>query len=107
MNDESTDITINLCPTERGFQRGEFLDLYGAECSIQESSMATADALWLGVDRTQDAKELSGIRMHLTPAHVRALLPYLIRFAVHGDLSPLEDEKAAAKICKEAVREAR
>jgi len=37
--------------TQRGFTLTEFTDLYGAKCSIQESSIATeGGAIWLGVD---------------------------------------------------------
>ncbi len=41
---------IKLKTTVRGFLRGEFKDLYGAKCSIQKSSLATDDAIWLGVN---------------------------------------------------------
>ena len=41
---------IKLSTTQRGFAFGEFTDLYGAKCSIQKSSLATDDAIWLGVD---------------------------------------------------------
>lgn len=50
--------------TARGFVVGEFDDIYGAKCSIQESSVADMPALWLGVDRPKlgvlsvDAKNL-------------------------------------------------
>lgn len=50
--------------TNRGFVIGEFEDLYGAKCSIQESSLADKSALWLGVHRPEikvmsvDAKNL-------------------------------------------------
>lgn len=37
--------------TDRGFIVGEFDDIYGAKCSIQESSLADKPALWLGVDK--------------------------------------------------------
>jgi hypothetical protein len=36
--------------TQRGFGRLTFTDLYGAECSLQESSLADTDAIWLGVN---------------------------------------------------------
>ncbi len=36
--------------TCRGFSRLEFTDVYGAECSIQQSSAACYDAIWLGVN---------------------------------------------------------
>jgi hypothetical protein len=55
--------------TERGFQKIEFVDLYGSVCSVQQSSIALSDkpgtgALWLGVSNPQiqimasDAKKL-------------------------------------------------
>lgn len=36
--------------TWRGFALIEFTDLYGTQCSLQKSSLATDDAIWLGVD---------------------------------------------------------
>jgi hypothetical protein len=48
----STDpkMEIVLASTERGFIRGKFTDLYGVGCSIQQSSLADDNAIWLGVD---------------------------------------------------------
>lgn len=63
--------------TERGFKRGDFLDRYGQPCSIQESSLATEAALWLGRDP---------MRMHLTQDMARDILPLLAHFVEHGDL---------------------
>lgn len=37
--------------SDRGFIIGEFEDLYGAKCSIQESSLVEKPAIWLGVHR--------------------------------------------------------
>lgn len=103
---------LKMGATERGFPRGEFKDAYGAPCSIQKSSLATADAIWLGVDDADpkvlhgDAKSL-GIpteatcgwvsypipekvslrtRMHLTREQVAALLPVLQRFVETGEI---------------------
>jgi len=39
-----------LTHTDRGFGRIDFTDRYGAKCSIQESSLATESAIWLGVN---------------------------------------------------------
>ena len=39
---------IKVGHTERGFAIGNFKDSYDAECSIQKSSLATEDAIWLG-----------------------------------------------------------
>ena len=44
--------------TNRGFVLGEFTDLYGTKCSIQESSLADEPAIWLGVSKA-DVKVMS------------------------------------------------
>jgi hypothetical protein len=99
--------------TDRGFALIRFVDLYGQPCSLQESSLATKEAIWLGVDDARpkvlhgDAKRL-GIdtqasfgwvdyplppevecitRMHLTRAQVAQLLPVLERFVRTGEVS--------------------
>lgn len=105
---------INLKKTSRGFHMGEFTDLYGSSCSIQKSSLATDDAIWLGVNDANpqilvsDAKKLgldipsfiengwidypipSGVimttRMHLNREHVKELLPLLKKFVKTGEL---------------------
>lgn len=69
---------IDLTPTERGFMRGEFKDRYGKDCSIQQSSIATEDCIWLGVDNE---------RMHLTPQMAADLIPLLQHFVETGELA--------------------
>lgn len=64
--------------TGRGFLYAEFRDQYDFTCSLQESSLATEAAIWLGVNGTN--------RMHLTRGLVAALLPSLQRFALTGSL---------------------
>lgn len=98
--------------THRGFAVANFLDRYGAKCSIQKSSLATEDAIWLGVDDA-DPKILASqaqehgvstlettgwvsypipkevlltTRMHLTREQVAELLPVLQRFVSTGEL---------------------
>ena len=98
--------------TLRGFDLYSFIDRYGAECSIQKSSLAEEDAIWLGVDNANpkimavDARE-AGIsttavngwveypipdtvimttRMHLTQDQVAKLLPVLQRFVDTGEI---------------------
>jgi hypothetical protein len=78
-------VKIRLEPTPRGFLRGEFVDRYGQICSLQQSSLATEDCIWLGVDRDIDGEAVSA-RMHLTQALVVALLPALEHFARTGEL---------------------
>lgn len=90
-----------VVPTERGFARIDFTDDYGCECSLQKSSSAEGEKIWLGMNDPQvkflvkgrgwqDYKLPEGVegfsRMHLTQDQVRALLPYLQRFADTGEL---------------------
>jgi len=93
---------IKLEKTDRGFLAGNFTDRYGEVCSIQKSSLATEDAIWLGIDNpklTIFENEQKGAyivtkmpatfsvssRMHLTREMVSALLPLLQNFADTGD----------------------
>ena len=63
--------------TERGFDFIYFIDEYCESCSLQKSSIATEDCIWLGVD---------GRRMHLSQEMVKELIPYLSKFMETGDL---------------------
>jgi hypothetical protein len=74
--------------TERGFLRADFADRYGAKCSIQQSSLATEDAIWLGCDAGLHHHVTGSClaRMHLTRAQVAALLPALTHFVATGEL---------------------
>lgn len=92
--------------TPRGFSIIKFEDLYGTKCSIQKSSLATEDAILIGIDdanpqilasKTQqggtgwvpyDVPEdvLLCTKMHLTVKHVKQLLPILKFFAEIGEL---------------------
>jgi hypothetical protein len=74
---------MNIEKTERGFDIIEFLDRYGNGCSLQKSSLATEDCIWLGVNES---------RMHLTQGQVKALLPYLQRFVDTGELGAVETQ---------------
>jgi len=77
-----------------GFPGLCFRDLYGAKCSIQESSLASAPAIWLGCDEGYlvgdgppwPEKRNLLARMHLTQAQVKSLLPLLQHFVEHGCL---------------------
>lgn len=103
---------ISNSKTHRGFALGKFDDLYGAKCSIQKSSLAADDAIWLGIDSpepkimaSQAAKHgvatavLTGwvpypipdgvlltTRMHLDRQQVAKLLPLLQHFVDTGEL---------------------
>lgn len=69
---------MKLERTSRGFAILQFTDEYGLECSLQKSSLADKDCIWLGDVRN---------RMHLTQDMVRDLLPYLMQFAETGELT--------------------
>jgi hypothetical protein len=102
-----------LYQTERGFDRLEFTDKYGAECSLQKSSAADEDCIWLGINSADpqimasvakaygiETEKQSGwipypvpkevlfsTRMHLTQELAAMLLPYLQKFVETGELS--------------------
>ena len=85
----------------RGFKGFVFIDRNNEKCSLQESSLATNDAIWLGLDQVipkilikgkgwqnvplPDGTLIAG-RMHLTQAQVQTLLPALQYFAERGVL---------------------
>jgi len=85
--------------TQRGFQKVEFTDLYGSECSLQQSSLATEGAIWFGMNsdgsfelkppysksRNDPAVDTGG-RMHLSQGQMAVLLPLLQHFVETGDL---------------------
>lgn len=70
---------MEIKTTNRGFQLIKFSDSYGVPCSLQKSSAASQDKIWLGCDNAE-------ARMHLTRQQVAKLLPYLERFVASGDL---------------------
>ena len=98
--------------TYRDFERIEFNDLYDKKCSLQQSSLSTDDAIWLGINdpepkiMAKDAAPLGIItsqsygwisyplpkevslttRMHLTREQAAQLIPLLQRFVDTGEL---------------------
>jgi hypothetical protein len=105
-------VKITKGKTSRGFARHTFTDLYGAGCYLQKSSLATKDAIWLGVidakpqvmashapalgvatDKTcgwvpypLPSEVLLTTQMHLTRPMVRKLIKHLQHFADTGEL---------------------
>lgn len=73
---------MDFTRTERGFAISSFTDRYGAQCSLQKSSLAFEEAIWLGVDEVEGKPA----RMHLTQEMVAALLPALTHFIETGEL---------------------
>ena len=93
--------------TARGFALHNFKDANDIECTLQKSSSAMADKIWLGASDIGLKRFEPGIgwsnvelksdphgvhyvannRMHLTQEQVRKLLPLLTKFAETGELA--------------------
>ena len=82
---DEKEFKMNFYLTQRGFLRADFNDLYGSECSIQESSLAEEYAIWLGVSTDFSGNEST--RMHLNQEMAEVLIPLLQRFVRDGRLS--------------------
>jgi len=97
--------TMRIDKTERGFGVLEFDDQHGTECSVQDSSLATDDCIWLGSNDiglkhftkefgwqdielgwSMESHYVGNNRMHLTKEQVADLIPYLQHFVEHGRL---------------------
>lgn len=87
--------------TERGFVRIDFKDRYNIACSLQKSSLADEDAIWLGCNKADPQvcipgkgwtkiempeEYIANTRMHLTREQVKTLLPFLQKFVETGEL---------------------
>ena len=92
--------------TQRGFGYYSFTDTYGAVCSLQKSSSAMEEKIWLGVDdadpKIMASKTPEGgtgwvsyhipedvlltTRMHLNRKQVKKLLPILRLFVKTGEI---------------------
>lgn len=73
-------MTLVMRTTNRGFAIADFRDSCDAPCTIQKSSLASEDCIWLGVHKP------GSDRMHLTQEQVADLLPLLQRFVETGEL---------------------
>lgn len=99
---------MKIKQTNRGFDIAKFKDRYGAECSLQKSSLATEDCIWLGIDNVDPQIMIEGrgwqpynippevmlsSRMHLNREMVAKLLPILQLFVKTGELTPPPQDK--------------
>jgi hypothetical protein len=87
---------IEVKNNDRGFAIGEFKDLYDKDCSIQESSLATKAAIWLGCNEGTHVKDVGReevclARMHLDRKRARSLILLLQYFVDHGCLPVPKD----------------
>lgn len=107
--------------TQRGFGKVEFKDGYGNRCSIQQSSSAMDDFLWIGCDDAAKTAKVMAVdaayvgvktdqrtgwvdfpipeqvlihdRMHLNRADVRKLVKRLNLWLKTGGLASDEEER--------------
>lgn len=86
---------LRFIKNQRGFKIATFKDLYGKNCSIQQSSLATDNAIWFGCEEGThylgttpvDKIEYECVaRMHLSRQQIKDLLPVLTKFAETGNL---------------------
>lgn len=90
---------MKIRKTSRGFRRADFKDLYGAECSIQESSLMTDDAIWLGCDEGSHHLGACSARMHLDRERAAQIIKLLQHFVETGALPEgIEEESNAMGI---------
>lgn len=90
-------MAFKFSKTQRGFSYFTFRDQYGIECSLQKSSLAEPDCVWLGVDYTGEkihpvTGAQLGHRMHLTRESVQELIQELQVFVDTGKLRKPEPE---------------
>lgn len=75
--------------TVRGFDLYTFEDLLGKKCSLQKSSLATKDAIWIGWQEIKLAGDyVANTRMELSQEMVLKLIPILQRFVETGEIHP-------------------
>lgn len=94
---------MDIKKNQRGFKNGKFIDLYGEECSIQISSLATDEAIWIGIDKqylvvfedenmgkyietTLPKNWRVNTKMHLSREQVANLLYHLQKFVETGEI---------------------
>lgn len=112
MSEDSKMFNDEAKHTGRGFEYYEFKDINGYDCTIQKSSIATKNAIWLGLESASpmilhgdatrlgiEHSETSGwvdypipeevslhTRMHLTQEQAKELAKMLWYFAESGEL---------------------
>lgn len=92
--------------TERNFPVADFVDFYGVPCSLQISSLAGTQCVWLGINNADPQIMASKVthggtgwvkyplhpdvcistRMHLSRDQVAELLPHLQKFVETGEI---------------------
>ncbi len=73
--------------TERGFGIVRFPDFHDQRCSLQESSLASVDAVWLGVHTE---------RMHLSREQVEMIIGWLQHWLTTGRVEHVTEQSSPA-----------
>jgi len=96
-----TEMEFEVTKTNRGFALVKFRDFNQVQCTIQASSLATENAIWLGCEKADPRALIPGegwkpvnvpenfqcnTRMHLTREQVGYLLPFLQKFYETGSI---------------------
>lgn len=102
MKSNKQEMEFEVAKTNRGFDIVRFRDYNDVECTIQESSLATDHAIWLGCEHEEPKVLVPGegwkpfevpetfqcnTRMHLTREQIGYLLPFLQRFYETGRIA--------------------
>lgn len=94
---------MEIKQNDRGFQIGHFVDTHKNGCSIQQSSDAMQECIWVGIDHPRltvfenhhhgnyivtemPENFMVNSRMHLSREQVAELLPHLQKFVETGYL---------------------
>jgi len=72
--------------TNKGHLVGRFLDRFGAECSVQESSYPDEPCIWVGVEVDSGGEGVSNGRMHLNRQGAEELIEVLRYFVNESEL---------------------
>lgn len=72
--------------TPRGFLVSHFDDLNGESCSLQQSSLANEEAIWLGCDTGLHVDDNCLARMHLNREQAGEIATVLAHFAKTGEI---------------------
>jgi hypothetical protein len=90
-------LEMNWKTTDHGFRLGKFSDQNGKQCSVQESSLAINECVWLGCDDDPLIDSVTGQfvgnRMHLTRDMAFYLSSVLLMFAATGYLPDVRNAK--------------
>lgn len=73
-------------PTQRGFLIAGFEDINGQNCSLQQSSLADQDAIWLGCNTGSHVEDTCYARMHLDREMAGEIGRILTHFAETGEI---------------------